>query len=479
MRLNGWNPAAVRADAMSGKHEILLRGSRVLRIRRLVVLLSTLASAPACAQTNPSAEQAEAVQASDIDLSRAATFPGAVGYGASSQGGKGGKIIAITNLDDSGPGSYRACVEATGPRVCVFRVDGVIRFTAAPPIIRNPFLTIAGQTAPGVGITLSHAGGPEGRTPLVIKDTHDVIVRHIRVRLDRHGGDRRAEDAITIEDSRDVIVDHVSASGARDELVNGHGDNQNITISHSIFANGVPRHDKCALLASDPVNPVNFSFIGNVCAHNGDRNPDANFPPNSCVEVINNVFYNAQSEFAEVWESEGGTPIAIVGNSFIAGPNTRRATVGIENDRTGSAGRARVFAADNTFDGQFVTMSGNAKEVLVSSPPCKLTTVPIAASAALERALDVAGAYPRDAIDQQVVQEIRDRSGRIGYLPRNLAESTGATSYPDNDGDGMDDRWERQTGADTERADAWEDSDGNGVLNFEAFLAFREQMLRR
>src|SRR3546814_7535615 len=93
--------------------------------------------------------------------------------------------------------------------------------------------------------------------------------------------------------------DHVSASWARDELINGYGDNDWITISNSIFAEGIPRHDKCALLASDPKGPQHLSFIGNICAHNGDRNPDLNFPPGSCAEVINNILYNGQSEFAE------------------------------------------------------------------------------------------------------------------------------------------------------------------------------------
>ncbi|MFL0357243.1 polysaccharide lyase family 1 protein [Erythrobacter sp. GH1-10] len=421
------------------------------------------------------------MEATDISSAppHAAVFPAAIGYGASSRGGEGGAIIAVTNLRDSGPGSYRACVEASGPRVCVFRVDGVIRFTGRPPIIRQPYLTIAGQTAPGVGITLTHSGGNDGRTPLVIKNTHDVIVRHIRVRLDRDGGDRRAEDAITIENSRNVIIDHVSASGARDEIINGHGNNDNITISHSIFSYGVPRHDKCALLASDPVDPVNLSFVGNVCAHNGDRNPDANFPPGSCVEVINNQFYNAQSEFAEVWEGEGGTPISIVGNSFIAGPDTRPSSVGIENDHRGSTGRAKIFAAENRFVGEFTRISANAIEVLTDAPPCKLTLAPIAATTASEIVLKGAGAYPRDAIDRQVVDEIRTRSGRIGYLPRNFAQSSGAKAYPDRDQDGMDDDWERQSGADPNRADSWEIPDGDGISRFEAFLAFREKELQR
>src|SRR3546814_4955771 len=99
-----------------------------------------------------------------------------------------------------------------------------------------------------------------------------------------------------------VILDHVSGAWALDENVNGQGQNDLITVSWSIFAEGIPRHDKCALLASDPRGPQRFSFVKNLCAHNGDRNPDANFPPDSCVEIVNNVFYNAGSQFAEIWE---------------------------------------------------------------------------------------------------------------------------------------------------------------------------------
>ena len=81
-------------------------------------------------------------------------FPGAQGFGAGLTGGRGGRIIPVTTLADSGPGSFRACVVADGPRVCVFRVSGVIRFVTKPPIIKSLFLTIAGETAPGDGIIL-------------------------------------------------------------------------------------------------------------------------------------------------------------------------------------------------------------------------------------------------------------------------------------------------------------------------------------
>ncbi|WP_395327333.1 pectate lyase [Novosphingobium sp. BL-8H] len=406
------------------------------------------------------------------------SFPGAVGWGASSVGGRGGRIIYVTTLADSGTGSYRACVTATGPRICVFRVAGVIRFTTTPPIIEEPYLTIAGQTAPGSGIVLAHAGAPAGRTPLVIKNTHDVVVRNIRIRADLPGGSRGSEDSITIEHATRVLVDHVSASWARDELINGYADNDYITVSNSIFAWGTPPHDKCALLASDPVDAQHFSFINNLCAHNGDRMPDVNFPPKSCLEVVDNVFYNAQSRFAEVWELFGGTPVSFVGNSFIGGPNTTNLTVGIARDTsTSKGGAAIIYAWDNRFAGAFQDMNQEAEQALVNKPPCALTINPLSAANAYTLVLQKSGAFPRDAIDNQAVYDVEHGSGRIGQPAPVMPAQTAGQPYPDADKDGMDDNWEVSVGANPKVPDAWADANKNGVPNFEEFLAYRNKVL--
>ncbi|WP_375194584.1 pectate lyase [Sphingobium sp.] len=404
-------------------------------------------------------------------------FPGAVGYGAAAKGGRGGRIIAVDTLADSGPGSLRACIDAAGPRVCIFRVSGLIRFTTPPPIIYNPFLTIAGQSAPGDGIVIAHAGGENGRTPILVKNTHDVVIRHIRVRNDRVGTHRGSEDSFTIMNSRRVIVDHVSASWARDELINGYGDNDWITISNSIFAEGIPRHDKCALLASDPKGPQHLSFIGNICAHNGDRNPDLNFPPGSCAEVVNNILYNGQSEFAEIWESFGGVPVSLIGNSFIAGRNTRPDTIGVARNVMGSKGVAKVYLSDNRFDGNFVHLSPLLKEAEVSQPPCPPTVAAQSAADGYEMALSDAGAFPRDPFDRRIVSQIRERKGRIVKQPGVIDDLLPGTPYPDADGDGMDDRWEAQHGTDPRKADPWGDADGNGIANLDQFLDQRSRDL--
>lgn len=407
---------------------------------------------------------------------RPAAFAGALGYGAGSKGGHGGKVIAVTTLADAGLGSLRACIDAQGPRICVFRVAGLIRFTSRPPVIHNPFITIAGQTAPGAGITLAHAGGTVGLTPVLIKNTHDVIVRHIRVRLDRMGPDRGSQDAFTIENSRDIMLDHVSGSWALDELVNPYGDNDRITISWSVFGEGIPHHDKCALLASDPKGPQTMSFIGNLCAHNGDRNPDINFPPKSCVEVVNNVFYNAQSQFAEIWESYGGTPVSVIGNNFIKGPSTAEHAVGIDLVQIGSTGPARIYRADNRFRGKFLHLAMAIENESLNKPDCPLSLQPLGADAAYEAVLASAGAFPRDAFDNRMVSETTDRTGHIVKAPGSIPPIAGATPYPDADGDGMDDVWERAHGIDPKVSDPWADADGDGIANLDSFLDDRHRM---
>lgn len=440
------------------------------------VLATTACGALVATACSSQTEAAAAPPPDPVPVAGPLAFPGAVGHGAGSKGGRGGRVIMVDSLADIGPGTLRSCIEADGPRTCIFRVAGVIRFET-PSIIRSPFLTIAGQTAPGGGITLSNAGGPSGRTPLLIKNTHDVVVRHVRVRSDRIGGSRGSEDGITVDKSDNVILDHVSASWARDELFNGYGDNDRITVSNSLFAQGIPRHDKCALLASDPVNAQRFSFIGNLCAHNGDRNPDIKFPPGSCAEVINNVFYNAQSQFTEIWENFGSTPVSVVGNSYLAGPNTGKKAVGIARNTIGSVGQAAVYLWDNRFDGDFVHIGPEIEPVVVAQPPCPLTIRPQSADRAYQSVLRSAGAFPRDSFDAEMVRQTQSRTGRIVHQPGEIPAIATGTPYPDTDKDGMDDAWERRHGAVVGRSDPWADGDRDGIANLDEFLDERHRQV--
>ncbi len=404
-------------------------------------------------------------------------FPGAIGHGAASRGGRGGRIIYVDTLADQGPGTLRACMEAQGRRTCIFRVNGVIRFAGRSPAIRHPYLTIAGHTAPGSGIIVANTDDGQGRTPIIVKDTHDVVIRHLRVRLDAIGADPSGEDAFTIENSRNVILDHVSGSWARDELVNPYGENDRITISWSLFAEAIPPHDKCALLGSDPKGPQNVSFIFNLCAHSGDRNPDINFKPGSCVEVINNLFYNANSQFAEIWESYGGSPVSLLGNFFKSGPNTAERATGIERELIGSKGMSRIFVWGNKFDGRFVHVSPQLQPALVAEPPCPATVRAASAEQAYRKVLAGAGAFPRDRIDGRIVEDVRTRRGRIVRQPGRIEAQLPAAPYVDADRDGMDDGWERRHGSDPTRSDPWADADADGLLNLDQFLDHRHREL--
>ena len=153
-------------------------------------------------------------------------FPGAEGFGAATPGGRGGRVIAVTNLNDDGPGSLRAACEADGPRIVVFRVSGTITL-AKKLIVRNPYLTIAGQTAPGDGICL--------RNFTFVIATHDVVVRYLRSRL----GDLTAQidDSITLaRGARNVILDHCSATWSIDEALSLAGDVSNVTVQWCLIA---------------------------------------------------------------------------------------------------------------------------------------------------------------------------------------------------------------------------------------------------
>src|SRR5215813_2417660 len=129
-------------------------------------------------------------------------FPGAEGFGANTPGGRGGKVIFVTNLNDSGAGSFRAACEAEGPRIVIFRVSGLITLNS-PIVVKNAFLTVAGQSAPGEGICLRNAS--------FVIATHDVVVRYLRSRLGDQSG--QEADSITLAGgAQNVILDHCSAT---------------------------------------------------------------------------------------------------------------------------------------------------------------------------------------------------------------------------------------------------------------------------
>lgn len=408
------------------------------------------------------------------------SFPDAQGYGKYSQGGRAGAIVYVDNLDDGGPGSLRACMEATGPRNCIFRVGGIIRLRT--PIMveeQSGFLSVLGQTAPGGGVllTIETPNTLKKHTPIIVKGSSDVIIRHLRLRprlLVKN------MDALTIESSRNVYVDHVSGSWATDENFNSHADTTELTVAYSLFGEGLNKHSKCALLGSDPTASQKITFWRNACVSNRDRNPDDNHHGGSCIDIVNNLFFNARSEWAEIFSQyEGGTPISFVGNYFKAGQSTEDLTYGINWNDTQSAHGPRIYQSDNQVwapgSKSLVLIAPDTRQFLVDKPPCALSVDRIIpARQAYDEVRKLAGAFPRDAVDRRFVEEIGDMDvpgqGAMVRRPGELPHIDSAAPYVDKDRDGMPDSMEAAVGAKSDASDPWEDSDGDGWWNFDQVM---------
>jgi hypothetical protein len=271
----------------------------------------------------------------------AQAFPGAVGWGANTDGGRGGRIIRVTTLDADGPGSFKAAIEARGPRIVVFEVGGVIDLHRTVLKIFEPYLTVAGQTAPSPGITFIKGG--------IDIHGHDVIIRHIRVRTGADGQPKRSgwePDAMGTVSAHHVIVDHCSLSWALDENMSASGPrfkgatvdewrantSHDVTFQYNVASEGLAdsshskgEHSKGSLVHD---NVTNILFYRNVWAHNEERSPL--FKGGVHGAVVNNLIYDPGKRaihynlMALEWgvrPYENGQ-LSAVGNVMRAGPST-------------------------------------------------------------------------------------------------------------------------------------------------------------
>ena len=244
-------------------------------------------------------------------------FPGAEGSGALTPGGRGGDVYHVTNLNDSGPGSLRSGVQtAAGPRTIVFDLSGTI-FLQSKLSINKPFLTLAGQTAPGAGITVA------GWTTAVT-DTHDVIVRYLRFRPGDVNCPNYQDDGFTVDRSNKVIVDHVSASWSVDETLSV-TESDKVTIQWSLITESMKNscHIKGAHGYGSLIRYGNgiITYHHNLYAHHDSRNP--RLGDNIGLDFVNNLVYDWGSEAGYSGEVAEGTPrLNYVGNYLTAGPST-------------------------------------------------------------------------------------------------------------------------------------------------------------
>lgn len=411
-------------------------------------------------------------------------FPGAEGYGRYALGGRGGRVIKVTHLGDDGPGSLRAAVQAHGPRTIVFDVSGYIDLVRDLDINRG-FITIAGQTAPGDGITL------RGHS-LNIKADH-VVVRYIRV---RPGAAANIEtDAISIFRGRNVIVDHCSASWATDETLSISPSRKssmrsldNITVQWSIIAESLNdsvhakgKHGYGSLVRGS--DGARYTMLHNVWAHHQARMPrPGNYLPldvdpiGPLIDFRNNVFYNWGGNYSGYnADTESTARYSFVGNHYIAGPDSRR-NIAFDESNT----NARLYFSNNWMNGDPV----NDVDAVLNLPPEYILEgadfdhgyrVAPAGLDAIERVLDGAGAsLARDPIDRRIMADVRAGTGRIIDAISDTPgwpELSSGSAPRDSDGDGMPDAWETAMGLDPSNpADGPADRDGDGYTNLEGYL---------
>ncbi|MBT8106754.1 MAG: pectate lyase [Gammaproteobacteria bacterium] len=411
-------------------------------------------------------------------------FPGAEGYGRHALGGRGGRVIRVTNLDDDGPGSLRDAIQSEGPRTIVFDVSGYIDLASALDI-ENGFVTIAGQTAPGDGIAL------RGHS-INIRSDH-VIVRYVRSRPGASAGVET--DAISIYQGSDIIVDHCSASWATDETLSispsGQGGIRsidNVTVQWSIIAESLNEsvHSKGAHGFGTLVRGsggARYTMHHNLWAHHRARMPrPGNYVPRNIdpigplIDVRSNVFYNWGGDASGYnSDAESVARYSFVGNHYIPGPSTTEGIAFRESNP-----HARMYFANNWMGGVPVDSpsdvlrlpDGHALEAQDFSHGYVMAP---AGLDDFERVLETAGAsLSRDAADARVVDDVRARTGAI---IDDVSETPGwpplASSPPrrDSDGDGMPDNWEESVGLDPAYAgDGARDHDGDGYTNLEDYL---------
>ncbi len=365
-------------------------------------------------------------------------IPGGAGYGMDTRAGRGGRVIRVTNVNASGAGSLKACIDATGARVCIFDVSGYIRITS-DLIVRNPYLTIAGQTAPAPGITIRGAA-------LRINSTHDILVQHIRVRAgdDANGPNPDNRDSLKIEGStaipvRNIVIDHCTFSWAVDELASVWGPHDNITFSNNIFSEplhesihpntsggGMMKHGFGVLLGTS-ASGGRITMVNNLFAHVVERNP---LTRSRELVFVNNVIYNRMTRDIDVQTENGRvTKSSIRGNVFLRGPSyvtDARPIYVRTNTPLSLVVGSKVYIYDNlapesgTTIAQQMVMTGGPRisGLTTTTAPVwntGLTARPTANYQVLGSVLGHVGARPtnRDNTDRRVVQQVRDRAGQV------------------------------------------------------------------
>ncbi|MCB1094711.1 MAG: T9SS C-terminal target domain-containing protein [Verrucomicrobiae bacterium] len=426
-------------------------------------------------------------------------FPTAEGYGRFAIGGRGGRVMHVTTLNDSGPGSLREAVEAIGPRTVVFDVSGLISLESKLVFGGdNEFLTIAGQTAPGKGICLrNYTFGGMG--------AQDTIIRFVRLRLGNLSG--ITMDGMGLAGSDHCIVDHCSISWTIDEAFSSRG-GKNITFQRNLISEAlnIADHKKysegSAHGFAGSISGNIGSFHHSLLAHNAGRNwslagaiDQANRHAGR-LDIRNMVVYNWKDRTTD----GGAREVNFVNNYYKPGPATQLLTYLNPQYENPSFGPQQYYVKGNIMEG--VTEpegpTGPFKGMKIKGKQSAPATVPKpffehyvrthTAREAYENVLaDVGCNVPMlDDHDKRVIHETRTGTAKykgsksgIPGLPDSQDDVGGWEDYPeihrpadwDTDADGMPDKWENEKGlSPNDAADGAQDPDGDGFTNLEDYL---------
>ena len=437
-------------------------------------------------------------------------FPTAEGYGKYTVGGRGGKVYEVTNINDSGEGSLRAAVEAKGPRTVVFRVSGTIDLKRNL-VIRNPYITIAGQTVPGDGICVK-------RYPLMI-GADEVIIRYIRVRFGDESG--QDSDAISARYVKNLILDHVSASWSVDETMSIYHC-ENITVQWCMITESMfnSNHVK-STHGFGGIWGSNYStYHHNLIAHHSSRNPRF---ASGCgnTDYRNNVLYNwgYQSCYGGEKQQKGNAKfnfsnINIVANYYKPGPATAPGKVShriASPSSRGDGDHGKWYIDDNVVEGNATVTADNWNDGVQPSKPIFKLDRPWAAMAinqqtaqeAYKSVLENAGATlpKRDAVDARIIEETRngtatyegiyktkktvpDKSRICGIIDSQTdvggwPELRSTTAPTDTDHDGMPDDWEIMKDLNPNNAADRNNVAADGYTNLEAYLNWLAEAYNR
>jgi hypothetical protein len=431
-------------------------------------------------------------------------FPSAEGYGRFAQGGRGGRVIKVTNLNDSGPGSLRAAVEAEGPRTVVFDVSGLITLESRLIIWKtNSYLTVAGQTAPGKGICLRNYNfGMLGAS--------NVILRYLRVRPGNTSG--MTLDGMGMASCNDCIIDHCSISWTLDESISTRGA-KNITLQRTLISEALnaaghkkyppgTQHGYAASIGGD-IGSFHHNLLANCAGRNWSLAGGLSKPKNEYagrLDIRNNVVYNWKSRATD----GGAHEVNFVNNYYKPGPATKF-FYALNAQYGGFPGTQQYYFAGNLMPGHFGLTNQTAGRIATTERGGKVPTeyspwvdkpffksyvkTQTAAEAYTNVLADVGCDFPSlDEHDQRILKEVRNgthqysgsKTGLPG-LPDSQEDVGGWDNYPevhrpagwDTDDDGMPDEWEQDRGLDfSDSTDGNGDRDGDGYTNLEEYLGW-------